>query len=141
MSAIKRHAKAISDNPMADGYGVSPELILLIAQYAIPALVRCWTNSRSGVAAESKSVAVKKLAEDSWLPAANGYEWRVIRKMRPATRDAAIKANQNLTPPQLDIMSAAILDRARLGDISEIDECLTEVATIDLSTFPDPGVV
>ena len=134
-TAIKRHARAIGESATGDGYGFSIELVALVAEYAIPALLKCWRENHS-TGVESDQVSLKEFAEEEWVPHKNQYSRWVLRHMRPETQRAAIQAGgetgsqQAFTVEELDAMSFRMLDRARLEDVSD---CLKEVAVIDLN--------
>jgi hypothetical protein len=150
MSQVKQHAEAVAAS--SQGYGIATELILVVAEYAIPALIKCWLANRTGVTAgmsdADKATELKHLAEANYLGSA-GYDWRLIRDMQRSTRDATIKAieqiegrtmthhelhhDDRLSSVNLARASSAILDRARTSELSGISGLLTEVATIDLN--------
>lgn len=135
-----RHGYGLENH--LSGYGISIELIALVAEYAIPALIKCWlSNHQEKQPTSSPQRQLKDLAERNWISEDGRYRMQLLRWMRPETLRASIRANSRLGVHQLDAMSTAMLDRARQSSEQEVVELLTEVATIDLSTIPDPKVV
>lgn len=137
MKSIRHHAEAIASNPaVGSAVGISPTLILEIAQIAIPMLIRCWMANRASVSPPTeseKAAELKQLAESHWLADRGTYDRHLIHRMRLQVSKAAERAGNPLWVEQVDHVSVGILDRARLSEPDEIGECLTEVATIDLS--------
>jgi hypothetical protein len=139
MSAIKRHAAAIAEQPTRDGYGfaISTTILLTVAEYVIPAIIKCWINNHATAANADHASDLKSIASAQWIASQQEYSTWILDQMEPQTRHALRRAGtRHPNEDEIKAYSSAILDDARLGNVedirADIGEVLTEVATVDL---------
>lgn len=136
MNSIRSHAEAIANSPQAAGYGFAPALLIPIAEYVLPILLKCVISRLAEGATEAEqSAEVKRVAESAWNPCEGEYSINVLRQMRPHTHAAMVSQPIESRviphgPADVDNASRLILDHARCVEDRDIQQTINEVCPV-----------
>lgn len=126
--AIKEQAEQVASQTQPVGLGI--EVVALVAEYLIPALIKCWiANNTSGEVSgtPAESAAMMNSLEDHYDPVGRTFDQATIDRLRPRTRRAARRAGHpRLGSGQLDAITVSALGKARSTALPTVSACMVE---------------
>lgn len=139
--AIKEQAEQVAQQTQP--VGIAIEVIAVVAEYLIPALIKCWiANNTSGEVSgtPAESAAMMESLEDHYDPVGRTFDQATIDRIRPRTRRAARRAGQTrLGRGQLDAITVSALVKARSTALPTVYACMAEaIASPDDNDGPEP---